>query len=75
MRSSTDLKFNMSFIPLDKTLCKQCPKCQEFTYQRTLHRGKHKGEVFKFKYCLGNVDILLLFAFGVGHSERWHLGH
>ena len=58
MRSSTDLKINMSSIPLDKTLCKQCPKCQEFTYQRSLNHGKRKGELFKFKYCLGNVDVL-----------------
>jgi|GEM_PF-1335592 hypothetical protein len=64
MRSSTDLKINMSSIPLDKTLCKQCPKCQEFTYQRSLHHGKRKGELFKFKYCLGDLDIVKIGEWG-----------
>ena len=48
----------MTEIPIKKTLCKQCAECQEFTYQRTLRQGKRKGEVFKFRYCSGNVHVL-----------------
>jgi hypothetical protein len=42
----------------DKTLCKQCDNCEEYNYQRTITRGKRKGELFKFKYCNGNKDIV-----------------
>jgi len=45
-------------ISLEKTLCKQCETCQDFTYQRIITRGKRKGEVWKFKYCGGNADII-----------------
>ena len=45
-------------VDIKKTLCKQCEKCEEFTYQRTIHHGKRKGELFKFRYCAGNVDVL-----------------
>ncbi len=45
-------------IPIKKTLCKQCPEYREFAYQRTIKQVKHKGELFKFRYCAGNVDIL-----------------
>ena len=48
----------MPGIPIAKTLCKQCPECQEFTYKRSIHHGKRKGELFKFKYCAGNIDVL-----------------
>ena len=48
----------MTEIPIEKMLCKKCPQCEEFTYQRTLQHGKRKGEVFKFTYCAGNVDVL-----------------
>jgi hypothetical protein len=45
-------------VDINKTLCKQCKKCETFTYQRTLKRGKNKGKLFKFKYCKGNADII-----------------
>ena len=48
----------MQDVHIDKTLCKQCLQCQEFTYQRTIHHGKRKGELFKFRYCAGNLDVL-----------------
>jgi hypothetical protein len=48
----------MTDIPIEKTLCKQCDICEEFTYQRTIHHGNRKGELFKFHYCKGNVDVL-----------------
>lgn len=48
----------MQDVPIEKTLCKQCKKCEEFTYQRTIHHGNRKGELFKFQYCKGNVDVL-----------------
>lgn len=54
----------MNDIPLDKTLCKQCETCQDHTYQRTITRGKRKGEVWKFRYCQGNADIIKIGDWG-----------
>jgi hypothetical protein len=60
----------MQDVPINKTLCKQCRECREFTYQRTLRHGKRKGDVFKFRYCTGNVDILKIGNWGPDTSVR-----
>jgi len=54
----------MNRTHIRKTLCKQCDKCEEFTYQRRLKAGKHKGEFFKFRYCKGNRDIVKISDWG-----------
>ncbi|AEG18661.1 hypothetical protein [Methanobacterium paludis] len=51
-------------MEISKTLCKQCERCETFTYSRTLKRGKRKGELFKVIYCQGNKDII----------EKYNLG-
>lgn len=45
-------------MDIEKTLCKQCETCKDFTYQRTITRGPRKGELWKFQYCQGNADII-----------------
>lgn len=59
-------------IDIKKTLCKQCENCQEFTYQRTITAGKRKGEVFKFKYCAGNADIIKIGNWGPDTATLKH---
>lgn len=51
-------------IQHDKTLCKKCETCQEFIYQRTIPFGKRKGEIFTFKYCYGNCEVVSLCNWG-----------
>lgn len=59
----------MNQVDIDKTLCKQCETCQEFTYQRTITRGKRKGELWKFKYCKGNSELIKLGDWGPDISK------
>lgn len=51
-------------VNIGKTLCKQCDECDEYAYQRTISHGKRKGQLFKFNYCKGNVDIIKIGNWG-----------
>ena len=57
-------------MKLEKTLCKQCPTCEEFTYQRTLQSGPRQGEPFKFKYCQGNAHLVPLGNWGPDRNTK-----